>query len=136
MRKQVQKAVSNCTTLRIDELLLKVISDVKRINQQYEVEMQFIHSPEDEKQCMVFGNFDLLYSAFKNIIENGCKYSPDKVSVVKVSFVDKDILIEVINHGDVIDRTGNRTDIPSLFSVAAMLLPMKALVSAYRLLKG
>jgi signal transduction histidine kinase len=88
--------------LRIDELLLKVISDVKRINHQYEVQMQFVDSPLDERQCMVFGNFDLLYSAFKNIIENGCKYSPDKTSVVKLSFAGTDILIEVYNHGDVI----------------------------------
>jgi two-component system sensor histidine kinase ArlS len=88
--------------LRIDELLLKVISDVKRINLNYEVEMQFLHAPEDERQCMVFGNFDLLYSAFKNIIENGCKYSPDKTSVVKVSFTEKNISLEVINQGDII----------------------------------
>jgi two-component system, OmpR family, sensor histidine kinase ArlS len=88
--------------LRVDELLLKVISDVKRINQSYEVEMQFLDTPEDEKQCMVFGNFDLLYSAFKNIIENGCKYSPNKASVVKVSFKERNILIEVINQGDII----------------------------------
>jgi two-component system, OmpR family, sensor histidine kinase ArlS len=88
--------------LRIDELLLKVISDVKRINHSYEVDMQFLDAPEDERQCMVFGNFDLLYSAFKNIIENGCKYSPDKASVVKVSFAEKNILIEVLNQGDII----------------------------------
>jgi signal transduction histidine kinase len=90
------------TDLRIDELLLKVISDVKRINQEYEVQMQFLDPPDDERQCMVFGNYDLLYSAFKNIIENGCKYSPDKTSVVKLSFAGPDILIEVFNQGDII----------------------------------
>jgi signal transduction histidine kinase len=88
--------------LRIDELLLKVISDVKRINNKYAVEMEFLNLPINEKQCMLFGNFDLLYSAFKNIIENGCKYSPDKISFVKVSFAEKDILIEVINVGEII----------------------------------
>jgi signal transduction histidine kinase len=88
--------------LRIDELLLKVISDVKRINNQYTVEMEFLNLPINERQCMLFGNFDLLYSAVKNIIENGCKYSPDKISIVKVTFAEKDILIEVINQGDII----------------------------------
>jgi two-component system sensor histidine kinase ArlS len=88
--------------LRIDEMLLKVISDVRSINQEYEIEMQFYDLPDEEKQCMVFGNFDLLYIAFKNIIENGCKYSPDKTSVVKVSLTPKNILIEVINRGDII----------------------------------
>jgi signal transduction histidine kinase len=64
--------------------------------------MQFLDPPDDERQCMVFGNYDLLYSAFKNIIENGCKYSPDKTSVVKLSFAGPDIIIEVFNHGDII----------------------------------
>jgi signal transduction histidine kinase len=88
--------------LRIDELLLKVISDIKRNNELYQVELQFEKLPDEERQCMVFGNIDLLYSAFKNIIENGCKYSPDKTSAVKVSFREKSILIEVINQGDII----------------------------------
>lgn len=88
--------------LRVDELLLKVISDIKRINNQYAIEMDFLNQPADERHCMVFGNFDLLYIAFKNIIENGCKYSPDKISYVNVSFAEKDILIEITNHGDII----------------------------------
>jgi two-component system, OmpR family, sensor histidine kinase ArlS len=88
--------------LRVDELLLKVIADVMRINPSYKAELGFHNLPEDEKQCMVFGNFDLLYIALKNIIENGCKYSPDKMSDVKVSFNDKAILINVLNQGDII----------------------------------
>ncbi len=88
--------------LRVDELLLKIISDVKRSNHLYEVEMKFDAMPEDEDQCMVFGNFDLLYSAVRNIIENGCKYSPDKSSNVEVSFSKMHIHIKVMNQGDVI----------------------------------
>jgi two-component system, OmpR family, sensor histidine kinase ArlS len=88
--------------LRVDELLLKVIADVMRINPSYTVALQFHNLPDEEKQCMVFGNFDLLYIALKNIIENGCKYSPDKASEVKVSFTDKAILINVLNQGDII----------------------------------
>jgi two-component system, OmpR family, sensor histidine kinase ArlS len=88
--------------LRIDELLLKIIADVKRGNYKYEVELQFHDLPEDENQCRVFGNFDLLYSAIKNIIENGCKYSPDKTSVVEVAFTEMNIIIKVFNKGDVI----------------------------------
>lgn len=88
--------------VRIDEVVLKVISDVKRMNHDYEVALNFGILPEDEKSCMVFGNVDLLYSALKNIIENGCKYSPDKRSIVELSFSEEDILIRVMNKGDVI----------------------------------
>ena len=87
--------------VRVDELLLKVIADVKRMNAQYEIELQFQELPEEE-DCMVFGNFDLLYIAIKNIIENGCKYSADKKSAVEVSFNPGHIFIKVINQGDVI----------------------------------
>jgi two-component system, OmpR family, sensor histidine kinase ArlS len=88
--------------LRIDELLLKVIADIRRINEAFDVELQFHNMPEEEKQCMVFGNFDLIYIAIKNIIENGCKYSPDKTSVVRVEFEKEHIIIRVINQGDII----------------------------------
>jgi signal transduction histidine kinase len=90
--------------VRIDEILLKIISDIKRINPDYDVEMIFPEPPEDEKQCMVFGNDDLLYIAIKNIIENGCKYSPDKRSVVTISFQQENMLITVTNLGDVISE--------------------------------
>jgi signal transduction histidine kinase len=87
--------------MRVDELLLKVIADVKRMNHQYDIELQFQELPEEE-DCMVFGNFDLLYIAIKNIIENGCKYSSDKKSRVEVSFSPGNIFIKVMNQGDVI----------------------------------
>lgn len=88
--------------LRVDELLLKVIADIRRIHELFEVELQFHNMPDEEKQCMVFGNFDLLYIAFKNIIENGCKYSPDKTSLVRVEFEKERIIIRVMNRGDII----------------------------------
>jgi len=87
--------------VRVDELLLKVIADVKRMNLNYEIELQFQEPPEEE-DCMVFGNFDLLHIALKNIIENGCKYSSDKKSTVEVSFTPGNIFIKVLNQGDVI----------------------------------
>jgi signal transduction histidine kinase len=90
--------------LRIDELLLKVIADIQRINPAYRASLEFPDLPFEEKQCMVFGNFDLLYSSFKNIIENGCKYATDKTSMVKIAFDKNDIHIHVINHGDIITK--------------------------------
>ncbi len=88
--------------LRVDELLLKVVSDVKKNNPSYQVHMHFDDFPEEEDQCRLFGNFDLLYSAIRNIIENGCKYSPDLASFVEVSFSNLMIFITVKNKGDVI----------------------------------
>jgi two-component system sensor histidine kinase ArlS len=90
--------------VRIDEVLLKVTGDVKKLNNVYRVELNFGEIPEDEKSCLVFGNSDLLYSALKNIIENGCKYSTDHISVVDVLFKHDNIIVEVKNKGNMIER--------------------------------
>jgi two-component system sensor histidine kinase ArlS len=88
--------------VRIDEILFKITADVRKISEQYEVKLYFGDFPEDEKDFLVFGNSDLLYSALKNIVENGCKYSPDHVSIVNLNFPPGQIVVEVLNKGDVI----------------------------------
>jgi signal transduction histidine kinase len=87
---------------RIDELLLKVAADIRRNNAAYKVHVRFDDMPDSEEQVTVFGNYDLLYAAFRNIIENGCKFSPDKTSAVEMTFADREINIHVRNNGDVI----------------------------------
>jgi two-component system sensor histidine kinase ArlS len=88
--------------VRVDEVLLKVTGDVKKINSEYKVELNFGEFPEDEKDFVVFGNNELLYIAVKNLVENGCKYSPDKLSVMDLYFSDHKVFVQVINKGDVI----------------------------------
>lgn len=90
------------TEVRIDEVLLKITSEIKKINSTYQVELHFGDFPEDEKDCIVFGNFELLYSAIKNIVENGCKYSPDKRSRVELHFANRNLYITIKNQGNVI----------------------------------
>ncbi len=88
--------------VRIDEVLFKVMSDVRKISPSYQVELHFGEFPEDEKKFLVFGNNDLLYSSVKNFVENGCKYSPDHLSWVDLSFNEDQVIIQVKNHGNVI----------------------------------
>jgi len=88
--------------VRVDEVLMKVVADVKKLNVEYSVELDFGEFPEDEKDFVVFGNSELLYIAIKNLVENGCKYSTDKRSVVDLSFAWHKIYIRVVNRGNVI----------------------------------
>jgi signal transduction histidine kinase len=88
--------------VRIDEVLFKVVASVQKISPDYRVEVHFNDFPEDEKSFLVFGNSDLLYSSLQNIVENGCKYSPDSVSWLTLSFQNDEVIIEVRNKGDVI----------------------------------
>jgi len=85
--------------IRIDEVLFKVMADIKKIHSDYRVELNFSDSAEYESNFLVFGNVDLLYIAIKNIVENGCKYSTDNTSRVQLSFENKSTIIEVKSKG-------------------------------------
>lgn len=88
--------------VRVDEVLMKAMSDVKKLNTEYNVELEFGEFPEDEKDFVVFGNSELLYIAVKNLIENGCKYSSDRLSSVELTFEHHKLFIRVDNLGSVI----------------------------------
>ena len=88
--------------VRVDEVLLKAVSDVKKQNPEYDVKLSFDDYPDEEQLLDVFGNTDLLYSALKNILENGCKYSDDKTAKAAISFPDRQVVIGISSKGDVI----------------------------------
>jgi two-component system, OmpR family, sensor histidine kinase ArlS len=88
--------------IRIDEVVVRTHSEVIKQNPSFHIELDFPDLPENENECIVFGNPHLLHIAFKNIIENGCKYSPGKR--VSVSFVFGEKYVELIftNKSDLI----------------------------------
>lgn len=88
--------------VRIDEVLLKVTADVQKVSAQYKIILQFGDFPDDEKSFLVFGNSDLLYSSFRNIVENGCKFSHDHTAWVNLLFEQEEVIVLVKNYGDVI----------------------------------
>ncbi len=88
--------------LRIDEILLKTHSEVMKQNPDFTVELDFPDLPENENECMVFGNPHLLQIAFKNIMENGCKYSPDNKVSAKLILKGHEAVLIFINKSDTI----------------------------------
>ncbi|HVT86641.1 MAG TPA: ATP-binding protein [Chitinophagaceae bacterium] len=88
------------TDVRIDEVLMKTVANVKKTFPEYIVDVHFADLPEEENECIVHGNTDLLYTAFKNIVENGCKYSEDKTINVYLNFAGKKIILDFVNKGD------------------------------------
>ncbi|MGB4845358.1 MAG: HAMP domain-containing sensor histidine kinase [Ferruginibacter sp.] len=97
--------------VRLDEVLFKVVSDVQKQNKTYKANLNFETFPEDEKLLTTFGNSNLLYIAFKNIIENGCKYADNHQSAITVQFEELKIIVKVANKGDVITES----DIQNIF---------------------
>lgn len=88
--------------VRIDEVLMKAVANVKKAFPDYIMNVRFADFPEDENECIVHGNTDLLYTAFKNIVENGCKYSEDKKIDIELSFTGKKIVLDFVNSGDAV----------------------------------
>jgi two-component system sensor histidine kinase ArlS len=61
--------------LRIDEVLLRLPASVSKVDPSYSVLLHFNKLPEEASQLLVYGNDALLFSAFRNIAINACKYS-------------------------------------------------------------
>ena len=91
--------------IRIDEVIIRAHNEVIKQNQHFKVNLDFAELPENEDECMVFGNQHLLQSAFKNIMENGCKYSPNSTVDVELTFVEHKVLIKFKNEGDTLPDT-------------------------------
>ncbi len=61
--------------VRIDEIILRLPSEIAKINSAYSVLPEFEKLPENEADLLVLGNEELLITAIKNIVLNACKYS-------------------------------------------------------------
>lgn len=90
-------------TVRIDELLMRLPADLRRIGPFYEVKMEFAELPEDEYTFSIYGNEPLLFIAFKNIAHNACKYSSDKTAYVKLDYTENNIIVEISDNGQGIE---------------------------------
>jgi signal transduction histidine kinase len=87
------------TNIRMDELLWQVKNDVLRHHPSYKIGFHILNLPEDESKLIMPGSEQLLKTAFSNIIENACKFSPGKEVNVSFSVSDKAIEINVKDHG-------------------------------------
>lgn len=85
--------------IRIDELLMKLPSELKKIDSKYQVELSFDSFPDDEDKLLIFGNSDLIYNAVKNIVLNACKYSKAHIAHIGLRFYDNNIEIKIEDDG-------------------------------------
>ena len=85
--------------VRIDEIMLSAVEEVNKLHTEYHVYFSFEEIPEEESQCYIYGNEELLFIAFKNIIENACKYSPSHNAWVTISIKPDKKIIHVKDEG-------------------------------------
>ncbi len=86
--------------VRLDEIMLQTRSALLRLRPDYHIAFDLEGMPDNEDQLCIRGNEPLLRAAFLNLMDNGCKYSPDKRVEVKIHF---DPLgqhrVEIADHG-------------------------------------
>lgn len=85
--------------VRLDEILWEVREDVGAIDPLYRIEVNIEDMPEDEGRLYVEGNPYLLKTAFRNIIENACKFSENRRAQVVLTFLDNDLVVRVADEG-------------------------------------
>jgi two-component system, OmpR family, sensor histidine kinase ArlS len=95
--------VSHWETVRIDELLWEVKENIIKRKPEYKVEIHLSEIPEDESMLSLKGFQKLLFVAFYNLIENGCKFSSEKRVRVSLEVRPEDIEIKFEDKGIGID---------------------------------
>jgi two-component system sensor histidine kinase ArlS len=88
----------NLDLVRIDEILMEMPSSLRKQNADYHVSLQF-DLPENEDDLLFFGNAELVSTAIKNIVVNGCKYSPDHRAEISLNINDKYFNITIKDNG-------------------------------------
>lgn len=98
--------------LRLDELILQVRTALLRARPEYRIGFDIKGDTDVETSLDIHGNEPLLKLAFTNLIENGCKFSPDKtVQVNIITFPDKRPELEIADNGPGIPEE----DLPMIF---------------------
>ena len=86
--------------LRIDELIWQAKASLLKTHPDYKISFEVVNLPEAEEKLFVQGNEQLLKTALLNLMDNGCKFSPDKSVKVRLSFSQQGLTaIEIQDKG-------------------------------------
>lgn len=84
--------------LRLDEILWEVRERVET-TETYQVIIELRDLPEDENQLIINGNPHLLKTALRNVVENACKFSPERRALVVLTCHEERLVVAVIDRG-------------------------------------
>lgn len=85
--------------IRLDEVLLDAQMKITKANPHYKVNLIFNTEDDDDKMVTIIGNEYLLRTAFINLMDNNCKFSPDRRSTVQISFTKEKTVIKLEDSG-------------------------------------
>jgi len=74
--------------VRLDELLWQAKQQLRKRHPDYRASLEFGDMPADDQVLAVRANEALLLTALLNLMNNACKYSPDRQVLVRAEFHD------------------------------------------------
>lgn len=92
-------ATAGFSDVRIDEILWQAREELLKYDRNYSVTVALDENISDIENLLIRGDEQLLLSAVINIMENGCKYSPDKSVRVNLTHDSKNILAGFTDNG-------------------------------------
>lgn len=81
------------------EIIAESRAELIKGKPNYKIKLHIENLPEQEHKNYVPGNAALLKSAFKNVMENACKFSPDFTCDVSMIFVQPNIIVTISDNG-------------------------------------
>jgi signal transduction histidine kinase len=90
--------------VRMDEVLWQAKEDITKRHPIYEIKFHFDPNLDDDEKLTVLGDEQLLKTAVTNIIDNGCKYSPNHVVEVRIKSIRSKLVMEFQDNGIGIDQ--------------------------------
>jgi two-component system sensor histidine kinase ArlS len=90
--------------VRLDEVLMEVCASLLKAHPDWRIEFSFNSEQEDESAMTIVGNSYLLPLAFKNVIENACKFSAEHLARVSLTVERNRLVVEVTDNGIGIDE--------------------------------
>lgn len=85
--------------IRLDELIWDTRNDYLKMYPECNVEFTMVNLPDDDEQLYIFGNEMLLSTCFKNLIDNGCKFSTNNSVKIDLTIKKQHLIVTFKNDG-------------------------------------
>jgi signal transduction histidine kinase len=85
--------------LRLDEVLIEARKQLLQTKPEYQVQLEIKLKPKLEKWLHLQGNAYLLQVAFKNLLDNACKFSPKQAASLELKVNKDGLFVQIEDEG-------------------------------------
>lgn len=87
------------SSVRLEEILFEARDELLSVHPDYRISVEYENLPATEEETLVEGNPGLLRRVVLNLLDNACKYSPDRTARVSIATDPHDCRISVRDEG-------------------------------------